>query len=73
VSERIQGTVKFFNSGKGYGFIERKDGEKDVFVHHSAIEEKDENGRSNLYEDQEVEFGTEESDRGLRATNVVKL
>jgi CspA family cold shock protein len=73
VSERIQGQVKFFNQRKGYGFIQRDDGKKDVFVHHSAIQEKDANGQANLYDDQRVEFETEESDRGLRAINVVKL
>lgn len=73
MSARIQGTVKFFNQSKGYGFIQRDDGEKDVFVHHSAIEEKDANGQANLYDDQRVEFGTEDSPRGLRATEVTKL
>lgn len=73
MSERIQGTVKFFNQRKGYGFIQRDDGLKDVFVHYSAIQEEDANGQRNLYDNQRVEFGTEDSSRGLRATNVVKL
>ena len=63
------GVVKWFNTEKGYGFIEREEGE-DVFVHFSAIQE---DGFKNLEEGQEVEFEVVETDRGLQAENVVKL
>ncbi len=63
------GTVKWFDEKKGYGFIEREDGD-DVFVHFSAI---DDEGFKTLNEDQEVEFEIVEGDRGLQAENVVKL
>jgi len=64
-----KGTVKWFDEKKGYGFIEREDGD-DVFVHFSAIED---DGFKTLNEDQEVEFEIVEGDRGLQAENVVKL
>ena len=67
MSERILGTVKWFNGGKGYGFIEREEGE-DVFVHYSAI---DGVGYRNLDEGQRVEFNVEQGTKGLQATNVV--
>ncbi|HKL11994.1 MAG: cold-shock protein [Halanaerobiales bacterium] len=63
------GTVKWFDEKKGYGFIEREDGD-DVFVHFSAIQD---DGFKTLNEDQEVEFEIVEGDRGLQAENVVKL
>jgi len=63
------GTVKWFNQEKGYGFIEREEGD-DVFVHFSAIEEE---GFKTLDEGQEVEFEIVEGDRGPQAANVVKL
>lgn len=63
------GTVKWFDAKKGYGFIEREDGD-DVFVHFSAIQD---DGFKTLNEDQEVEFEIVEGDRGLQAENVVKL
>ena len=63
------GEVKWFDAKKGYGFIEREDGD-DVFVHFSAIED---DGFKTLNEDQEVEFEIVEGDRGLQAENVVKL
>ena len=66
MSDRVQGTVKWFNSAKGYGFIEREDGE-DVFVHYSAIEGI---GYKNLEEGQKVEFGIEDNPKGPQATNV---
>jgi cold shock protein len=66
MSERIIGTVKWFNGSKGYGFIEREDGE-DVFVHFSAIQG---DGYRNLEEGQRVEFNIEQGDKGLQATNV---
>ena len=63
------GEVKWFDSQKGYGFIEREDGE-DVFVHFSAIQEE---GFKSLSEGDEVEFEIVEGDRGLQAANVVKV
>lgn len=66
MSDRVQGTVKWFNSAKGYGFIEREDGE-DVFVHYSAIEGV---GYKNLEEGQKVEFGIEDNPKGPQATSV---
>ena len=63
-----QGTVKWFNAEKGFGFIEREDGD-DVFVHFSAIEE---DGFKTLDEGQNVTFDIEEGNRGLQAANVRK-
>jgi CspA family cold shock protein len=67
MSERITGTVKWFNGGKGYGFISREGGE-DVFVHYSAISGE---GFRNLEEGQKVEFSVEKGPKGLQATSVV--
>ncbi len=64
-----QGTVKWFNSEKGYGFIE-VEGEDDVFVHFSAIEGE---GFKTLEDGQEVEFEVVDGDRGPQAANVTKL
>ncbi|MFW5855675.1 MAG: cold shock domain-containing protein [Bacillota bacterium] len=64
-----RGKVKWFDAKKGYGFIEREDGD-DVFVHFSAIEE---DGFKSLEDGQEVEFEIVEGDRGPQAENVVKL
>jgi len=69
VSERVTGTVKWFNGSKGYGFISREDGD-DVFVHHSAIQAE---GYRNLEEGQRVEFTIEQGPKGLQATQVVAL
>ena len=66
----MQGKVKWFNPDKGYGFIEKDDGEGDVFVHFSAIQEE---GFKTLEEGQEVEFEIIEGDRGPQATNVEKI
>lgn len=63
------GKVKWFDGKKGYGFIEREDGD-DVFVHFSAIQQ---DGFKNLEEGEEVEFEIVEGDRGLQAENVVTL
>jgi CspA family cold shock protein len=68
MSERILGTVKWFNGGKGYGFIEREEGE-DVFVHYSAIADMDGSFRT-LDEGQRVEFTVEQGPKGLQAANV---
>ena len=64
------GTVKWFNSEKGFGFIE-VEGEKDVFVHFTAIVGNE--SRKSLEEGQKVQFEVEEGQRGLQAANVVKL
>ncbi|HDP6144328.1 TPA: cold shock protein CspA [Staphylococcus aureus] len=64
-----QGTVKWFNADKGFGFIE-VEGENDVFVHFSAINQ---DGYKSLEEGQAVEFEVVEGDRGPQAANVVKL
>ncbi|MHB1294834.1 MAG: cold-shock protein [Anaerolineae bacterium] len=69
MAEREQGTVKWFNADKGYGFIARDNGE-DVFVHHSAIQSA---GFRTLQEGQRVEFDVEKDVKGLRAANVVGL
>jgi len=69
MSERIIGTVKWFNGSKGYGFIEREGGE-DVFVHFSAIQGT---GYRNLEEGQRVEFSVENGPKGLQATEVVPM
>lgn len=61
------GTVKWFNSEKGYGFISQADGSPDVFVHHSAIEM---NGYRSLEEGQAVEFEVQEGPKGLQAASV---
>ncbi len=64
-----QGTVKWFNSKKGYGFISRASGD-DVFVHHSAIQAT---GYKSLNEGDTVEFSVSEGPKGLQAGEVVKL
>jgi len=69
MSERIIGTVKWFNGEKGYGFLAREDG-ADVFVHFSAIEGS---GYRTLTEGQNVEFTVENGPKGLQAANVVGL
>lgn len=63
-----QGTVKWFNAEKGYGFITHEDG-SDVFVHFSAIQGE---GYKSLEEGQHVTFDVEEGQRGFQAANVVK-
>ena len=64
-----QGTVKWFNAEKGFGFIEIE-GENDVFVHFSAINQE---GYKSLEEGQAVEFEIVNGDRGDQAANVIKL
>lgn len=61
-----KGKVKWFNTEKGYGFIQREDG-KDVFVHYSAIQSE---GFKNLTEGQDVEFDIVEGEKGPQAANV---
>ncbi len=69
MSERIVGTVKWFNGEKGFGFIEREGG-KDVFVHFSAIQG---DGYRNLQEGQKVEFNVEQGPKGPQASNVTVM
>jgi len=69
MSEKEQGTVKWFNGSKGYGFIERTQGE-DVFVHFNAIVG---DGYRNLEEGQRVEFTVAQGQKGLQAENVVVI
>ncbi len=64
-----QGTVKWFNDSKGYGFIQRATGE-DVFVHHSAIQAE---GFKSLAEGEAVEFTVTKGPKGFQAENVTKL
>lgn len=64
-----QGTVKWFNDSKGYGFIQRSTGD-DIFVHHSAIQAE---GFKTLAEGEAVEFTVANSPKGLKAENVTKL
>ncbi len=63
------GTVKWFNSEKGYGFISQ-DGGPDVFVHYSAIQES---GYRNLEENEKVEFDVSQGPKGLQAANVRRM
>ena len=70
MTDREIGTVKWFNAGKGYGFISRNAGE-DVFVHYSAIEGTE--GFRSLDEGQQVEFSVEQGPKGLQATQVRAL
>jgi CspA family cold shock protein len=67
MSEKQQGTVKWFNGSKGYGFIERENGE-DLFVHYNSIVG---DGYRNLDEGQRVEFTVVEGQKGLQAQDVV--
>ncbi len=69
MSDRIIGTVKWFNGDKGFGFIAREGG-ADVFVHFSAIQS---DGFRNLQEGQKVEFAVEKGPKGPQATNVTVL
>ena len=64
------GSVTWFNDSKGFGFVSRDDGEKDVFVHHSDILGQ---GFKNLVEGEKVEFDVVQGDKGPRAENLVKL
>ncbi|PJJ72410.1 cold shock CspA family protein [Diaminobutyricimonas aerilata] len=66
-SNMATGTVKWFNSEKGFGFIAPSDGSPDVFAHYSAIAA---DGYRNLEENQRVEFDTAQGPRGLQASNI---
>ena len=65
----VEGTIKWFNSKKGFGFIEQEIGD-DVFVHYSAIEMS---GFKTLSEGERVQFEIEENDKGLSAKRVLKV
>jgi CspA family cold shock protein len=67
---RTTGTVKWFNDAKGFGFITPEDGQKDCFVHHSAIQGQ---GFKSLAEGDRVEFDVVQGQKGPAAENVVKL
>ena len=67
---RTTGTVKWFNDEKGFGFITRDDGEKDVFCHHSAIRGQ---GFKSLSEGQKVEFEVVAGQKGPAAEDVAKV
>jgi len=69
MSERVTGTVKWFNGTKGFGFIKRDDGD-DVFVHHSAIQSQ---GFRTLEEGDRVEFTIEQGQKGPAAADVKKI
>ena len=69
MSEKERGTVKWFSSAKGYGFLEREIGE-DIFVHYSAIVSE---GFKTLSEGQEVEFLIEDTEKGPQAKDVLVL
>ena len=69
MSDREVGTVKWFNSSRGFGFIARENAE-DVFVHHTAIQGE---GYKSLDEGQRVEFTVEQGPKGLQATQVARL
>ncbi len=71
MTDRITGTVKWFNATKGYGFIAPDGGQEDVFVHYSAIQ-SDSSYRT-LNEGDRVEFSIEQSPKGPQATNVTKV
>ena len=66
----LNGKVKWFNGKKGYGFIEREDKEKDVFVHASAVRDA---GLKYLNEGDSLEFSVEEGDKGPSAVNLKKI
>lgn len=70
MSAQQEGTVKWFNAEKGYGFITPKGGGNDVFVHHTAIKVK---GFRTLEEKEAVIFETIQGPKGIQATNVMKV
>ena len=63
----MQGTVKFFNNMKNYGFIEPDEGDEDLFVHRSDLE------GTSVEEEDRVEFDVEEGEKGPKAVNVRKI
>ena len=67
---RTKGTVKWFNDGKGFGFVTPEDGSKDCFVHHSAIQGE---GFKSLREGEQVEFDLVQGEKGPAAANVTTV
>ncbi len=67
---RLKGTVKWFNNAKGFGFIGREDGNADVFVHYTAINN---DGYKSLQEGDQVEFEIVDGQKGPQAGNVTRL
>ncbi len=72
MAELVNGTVKWFNSEKGFGFIEQENGGKDIFVHFRQIN-KTGSERTSLDDGQKVTFEVTEGDKGLQAENVTGL
>jgi len=72
MADLVNGTVKWFNSDKGYGFIEQENGGKDVFVHFRQINNEG-YGRVSLDEGQKVTFTVGEGEKGPQAENVTGL
>ena len=72
MADMINGTVKWFNTEKGYGFIQPEDGGKDVFVHFRQVNHTG-FGRVELYEGQKVTFSIGEGQKGPQAENVTPL
>jgi len=72
MAELVNGTVKWFNSEKGFGFIEQENGGKDVFVHFRQINSNG-NERTSLDDGQKVTFVITEGEKGLQAENVTGL
>ena len=68
MADRETGKVKWFNNSKGFGFIEREEGD-DVFVHYSSI--RDDGGFRTLNEGQQVEFSISKGEKGLQADDVI--
>ncbi len=69
----VNGTVKWFNSEKGFGFIEREDGGKDIFVHFRQVNNPSGYGRVSLDEGQKVTFEIGEGEKGPQAENVTAI
>ena len=69
-NKRLKGTVKWFNPNKGYGFIEREDGKKDIFVHISAVNNA---GLKTLKSDEVVTFEVEINEKGETSINLQKI
>ena len=67
MSDRVSGTVKWFNNAKGFGFITQQESDDDVFVHFRSIQGK---GHRSLGEGQRVVFSLAEGDKGLQAVDV---
>jgi CspA family cold shock protein len=70
MSDRVNGTVKWFNNAKGFGFITRQEGDEDIFVHFRSIQG---DGYRTLDEGQTVEFSMTQGPKGLQAEDVQKL